>query len=218
MAAVEAVKTVEGRGGHGRGRGGRGRGRGSGRGGHDTGRGGRGAGRGAGRGGRGAGRGAGRGSRDAERGAGRGGRGAGRGGRGAGRGAGHGGRGAERGTGRGGIIEPTGAETENIEPTGAKTENIQPPGADSTHIFSTTETWPTGVSAEQRGETEALPGAVTGTGSRDGNRRETLVRIEENIHPIWFTAPLSCQPPEEEMKERRARAYAHAMGIPYRRR
>ena len=133
-------------------------------------------------------------------------------------GAGHGGRGAERGTGRGGIIEPTGAETENIEPTGAKTENIQPPGADSTHIFSTTETWPTGVSAEQRGETETLPGAVTGTGSRDGNRRETLVRIEENIHPIWFTAPLSCQPPEEEMKERRARAYAHAMGIPYRRR
>ena len=118
------------------------------------------------------------------------------------------------------VVQNAGQGAEELLSPRGRRQRISspPPGADSTHIFSTTETWPTGVSAEQRGETETLPGAVTGTGSRDGNRRETLVRIEENIHPIWFTAPLSCQPPEEEMKERRARAYAHAMGIPYRKR
>jgi len=109
-------------------------------------------------------------------------------------------------------------ETDNIVAMEAETDNIQTRGADLT-----IETRPMGASLEQRCETEALPGAVTGTavtgaGSRDGNRTEAVEGIQAIVQPTRFTTPSNLQPSDKEMKERWARAYVHAMGIPYWRR
>uniref|UniRef100_A0A6U5HQM2 Uncharacterized protein n=1 Tax=Corethron hystrix TaxID=216773 RepID=A0A6U5HQM2_9STRA len=146
------------------------------------------------------------------RGHGHGGRGRGHGGRGRGRGHGHGGRGRRRG----GSVEGAGAEhgckgQGHGHGSGGRGRGRRRGGRGS----GTGE----GAGAEHGAEEDGRGREGRGWGRGRGQGGQGLGRGgSEQIRGAEadvLTAPVNIQPPEEEMARRRARAYAHAMGIPY---
>jgi len=143
---------------------------------------------------------------------GHGGRGRGHGGRGRGRGHGHGGRGRRRG----GSVEGAGAEhgckgQGHGHGSGGRGRGRRRGGRGS----GTGE----GAGAEHGAEEDGRGREGRGWGRGRGQGGQGLGRGgSEQIRGAEadvLTAPVNIQPPEEEMARRRARAYAHAMGIPY---